>query len=559
MNDKDSRSQLIAKIKNASSVLVTVSRDPNVDQLTAALALTFTLDKLSKHATAIFSGIVPPAINFLEPEKTFESSVDSLRDFVISLDKEKADRLRYKVEGDLVKIYITPYKTVISEKDLEFNEGDFNIELVVAIGVKDKEHLDEAITAHGGLLHDAAVATITLSDSDKTAFGEINWQSTKSSSLSEMVADLVSGLSDKDNQLLDEQVATALLTGVVAATDQFRNEKTSAEVMTLAANLMAKGANQQLIASELSAADGASLAASDADEPDKPLPNDESEPETLSIDRNFTPGEEKYLVNDTEKLADKRNQDALSRAQSELATLAERSENRPAETAPAPDTEPKTPPASEAPNPADLPSLPSPEPAPAATPQAEIAPPTPNETQAVIDRPLAPPTTGTALPTTAELPTLAPLPTPEPSVAGQNELDNLVASRPALSHSTPYTESATGFPLNSAVAGDEDSAPFNPLDSSSTVAGSPMISSAPPTIDLPPPPPPPTPDLGQLPPLPASSPTVTPNSLLDPALNPASSPAPASPEAIQHTGAPVSDPLFPNTADDPTQYQIPGQ
>jgi hypothetical protein len=51
--------------------------------------------------------------------------------------------------------------------------------------------------------------------------------------------------------LLDGQMATAYLTGIVAETDRFSNEKTSPKVMTMSAQLMAAGANQQLIATQL--------------------------------------------------------------------------------------------------------------------------------------------------------------------------------------------------------------------------------------------------------------------------------------------------------------------
>ena len=225
MNEKSPRAQIATKIKSVSNILVTVSRNPNVDQLAAALGLTFMLDKLGKHATAVFSGKIPPAINFLQPEKTFEDNADSLRDFIISLDKDKADRLRFKTEGDMVRVYITPYKTTISEKDLSFSEGDFNVELVVAIGVDKRDELDEAIAAHGRILHSATVATLNI-DSDKDALGSISWGDAKASSYSELIADLSDDISDKQT-LMDDQVATALLTGVVAATDQFRNDKTT--------------------------------------------------------------------------------------------------------------------------------------------------------------------------------------------------------------------------------------------------------------------------------------------------------------------------------------------
>jgi hypothetical protein len=46
-------------------------------------------------------------------------------------------------------------------------------------------------------------------------------------------------------------MATAFLTGIVAETQRFSNKKTSPKVMTMAAQLMAAGANQQLIATKL--------------------------------------------------------------------------------------------------------------------------------------------------------------------------------------------------------------------------------------------------------------------------------------------------------------------
>lgn len=105
MNDGNAKQQIVEKVKTSSNILVTVSTNPSVDELSAALGLTILLNKMDKHATAVFSGAIPPAITFLDPEKTFENTVDSLRDFIIALDKEKADHLRYKVDGDVVKIF----------------------------------------------------------------------------------------------------------------------------------------------------------------------------------------------------------------------------------------------------------------------------------------------------------------------------------------------------------------------------------------------------------------------------------------------------------------------
>ena len=237
--------KVVAKIKDAENVLVALSDNPTVDEMAAAIGLTMALDSAGKHATAIYSGETPNVLEFLNPQETFETNTNSLQDFIIALNKEKADHLRYKVDGDFVKVYITPYRTTISEDDLEFSRGDFNVDLVVALNVAAATDLDGALKEHGRIMHDASAVNITLGPPGK--FGEVEWADTEASSISEMVTNLALRLS-KD---LDKGTATALLTGLVAATDRFSNEKTTPAAMVLAAKLMGAGADQQVIAANI--------------------------------------------------------------------------------------------------------------------------------------------------------------------------------------------------------------------------------------------------------------------------------------------------------------------
>jgi len=244
------RQQVAEQIKGATNVLVTVSANPSVDQLASAIGLTIVLNKLGKHATAVFSGKIPSTIEFLQPEKTLEKNTDSLRDFIIALDKAKADKLRYKVEDKFVKIFITPYRTNLSEKDLVFSQGDFNVDVVLALGVKKQQELDQSITAHGRILHDATV--ISINHLAGANLGVINWNEPSSSSLCEIIVNLCDLLiTDQKPEILDKQTATAFLTGIVAETERFSNDKTSSQTMSIAGKLMKAGANQQLIATKL--------------------------------------------------------------------------------------------------------------------------------------------------------------------------------------------------------------------------------------------------------------------------------------------------------------------
>lgn len=245
--DGNPKQAVAEKIRSSNSVLVSVSKNPSVDQLASALGLSLMLDKLGKHTTTVFSGDIPNTMEFLEPEKTFDSTVDGLRDFIISLDKEKADKLRYKVEDSVVKIFITPYKTKLSADDLNFTQGDYNVDLVIGLGVHKREDMDEAITSHGRILHDATI--ITINDGGKgSSLGSVDWTDENASSLAEMLVSISEAL---EGGILDKQMSTAFLTAIVASTDRFKNDKTSPKVMTMAAQLMAAGANQQQIAQNL--------------------------------------------------------------------------------------------------------------------------------------------------------------------------------------------------------------------------------------------------------------------------------------------------------------------
>lgn len=240
--------QVAERIRTSDNVLVALSKDPSVDELSAALGLTFMLDKIGKRATAIFSGAIPNAIEFLEPEKTFEANTDSLQDFIIALDKEKADHLRYKIDGDYVKVFITPYKTTINESDMEFSHGDYNVDLVISLNVSEVGDLDAALSEYGRIMHDATSINITAGVAGN--FGDIEWGNPEASSVSEMVGSLADAIKDKDD-ILDKPISTALLAGIVAATNRFSNERTTAETMALASKLMAAGADQQLISSSI--------------------------------------------------------------------------------------------------------------------------------------------------------------------------------------------------------------------------------------------------------------------------------------------------------------------
>ena len=238
--------RVVDKIKASENILIALSKNPNIDEISAALGLAMILDTIHKHVTAIFSGQVPNVLQFLKPEETFEKTTNSLQDFIIALSKDKVDHISYKIEGDFVKVYVTPYKATIGQSDLSMSHGDYNVDLVICFNVISGDEIDPALSEYGRIMHDATAINLTVGTPGR--FAELEWQDSNVSSISEMVV----GLADRLGLAsFSEQVATALLTGIVASTDHFSNPRTSSSTMSIASKLMSFGANQQLISSQI--------------------------------------------------------------------------------------------------------------------------------------------------------------------------------------------------------------------------------------------------------------------------------------------------------------------
>ena len=269
LNPEDAVSKVAEKIQHATNILIALSKDPNVDEISAAIALAFVLDQQKKHVTAIYSGQTPNALEFLRPEETFQKDISGLQDFIIALNKSKADHLIYQVEGDYVKILITPYKGQIKKEDLEYSYSDYNVDLVIVFNVNSGSEIDSALSEYGRIMHDAMAINITSSVPGR--FADLEWSDPSKSSVCEMVYDLLSEL-EIDNT--PQEVATALLTGILSATERFSNNRTKPTTMAVASKLMEAGADQQLISSNILKAETPAVAAENPFATQSPIKNE---------------------------------------------------------------------------------------------------------------------------------------------------------------------------------------------------------------------------------------------------------------------------------------------
>lgn len=240
MEPQTQKTQIVELLRASENLVITVSQKPDNDQVAAAIGLAEVLHKLNKHADVVISGVVPSNLSFLSTGLV-KKSFSGIRDFVIDVDTSnvEADKLRYVPEGKKLRIYVTPFNGNYSAEDVDFSYGDYHCDAVIALGVDTQEQMDKQIANQKELLGKSKLVTLNVGDGSGGA--GLNWHVATASSVCELVMNLVESMQP---DILDADIATSLLTGIISNTDHFTNERTSAKVMNIASQLMAVGAKQ---------------------------------------------------------------------------------------------------------------------------------------------------------------------------------------------------------------------------------------------------------------------------------------------------------------------------
>ena len=240
------KQQASEALRQAQSILIVTGQHPNVDQVASVMALAAVLRKLGKKVSAVVSDAMPANIDFL-PLQSIEKSMDGLRDFIVKVDLSKAevDKLKYTIENGKLNIHITPFKGKFSSTDVAYDYGDVHYDVAMVLGVPTRARIDRVVSQ--SLFEQVPIVNIDFHRSNDN-YGAINLIEPTASSLSEIIAALAESL---QNGVVDEQISTALLTGIIASTDRFTATHTTPKSLTVAAQLMAAGANQQQIVKSL--------------------------------------------------------------------------------------------------------------------------------------------------------------------------------------------------------------------------------------------------------------------------------------------------------------------
>ena len=236
-------------LRNAKKILLAPSSPMDGDSVGSSLALMAVLRKMGKEVTVVGYDKMPDSLKFLPYVSQIHSEMPVAKDFIISVGTGEAevDHLKYEVENGRLNIILTPKNGRFSAKDVQFVTEEPDFDLIVTVDTGDLVQLGKLYELHKDLFAKLPVLNIDHHASNGK-FGSHNYLEYGFAATTQMITPIIQDFEkERGEELIDEDVATLLLVGIITDTGSFQHSNTTPEAFEVAADLLDRGARQQEI------------------------------------------------------------------------------------------------------------------------------------------------------------------------------------------------------------------------------------------------------------------------------------------------------------------------
>ncbi|MEI6627672.1 MAG: DHH family phosphoesterase [bacterium] len=237
--------QSIELIKKSQYILITFRKNWTGDAFASALALGRIFKKIGKNADIICQDFEPNThLSFL-PTGEVQKQIKSLQKFIISIStgKTQVGEFTYNKEENKLNIFITPKNGQFNKEDVSVSHSAYKYDLIIVLDTPDLDSLGELFERHSDFFYNTPKINIDHS-SQNESFGNVNLMDLTAASTAEIVYDLIRKV---DENLIDEEVATYLLAGVILSTKNFKTIKVTPKTLNTASELIQKNARRNQI------------------------------------------------------------------------------------------------------------------------------------------------------------------------------------------------------------------------------------------------------------------------------------------------------------------------
>lgn len=242
--------QLKKLLENSKSVLILFAVKNSEDCTTGAIALKKYIKKMGKFAEIVATDFqAPKQLNFLEGIEKIKPAITNLQKMILKVDisRTKLETISYDVKDNTLSIFLTPKEGFITKNDLRTAQSTYKYDLIMTVGVSDLESLGVTFFNNTDLFYRTPIVNFDNHAGNEN-FGQINFTEITATSNCEVIFNTLSKLNEA---LIDKDIATALLTGMIAQTKSFKTQNVTPYTLNLASKLMNLGADRELIVQNL--------------------------------------------------------------------------------------------------------------------------------------------------------------------------------------------------------------------------------------------------------------------------------------------------------------------
>ena len=249
--------QIFKQIEKSGKILISFAADWNGDAVASALALSSFLKKLGKEVDIvahldkndITKKNEKERWRFLPAYEQLQTSLKNLRKFIVSLDISQAaiSQIKYTIDENKLNFIISPEKGWFSAKDISSSSSGFKYDLIICLDTTDLESLASVYDNNVEFFYKNTVINIDHHAGNEE-YGQINLVDLNLVSTAELVFNL---LKHRDNNLINEDIATCLLAGIISKTNNYKNNNLTPRTLLTSSKLISLGARREDIINQL--------------------------------------------------------------------------------------------------------------------------------------------------------------------------------------------------------------------------------------------------------------------------------------------------------------------
>ncbi len=235
--------QIFEQVKKSNKILILLPQNPGPDTLASGLALRLFLERLQKDVSLVTFGKVEENLKFLPGLNSILHNIEGGKSLVITVNtkNKKMDEVSYQTTEGSVNIYLKSKTEQFTPQDLSFSTEKFPLDLIICLGARSLEDLGSLYEQHADLFFETPKINID-NKSGNEYFGQLNLVDITATSIAEILTVL---FEKYEQQLVNEDIATCLLTGIIAQTNSFQHVHTTPKAFLKASELVSLGGRQQ--------------------------------------------------------------------------------------------------------------------------------------------------------------------------------------------------------------------------------------------------------------------------------------------------------------------------